>query len=313
MAAFHLPFHRGACALMKIFAKGWSMGKDGPGNRRIYYLKGCNLRCKWCASPESINFEDELLFYPDRAPDEELDFLCPHGAISKNTLDRSRCRRCPDNACRKFRHKALEWAGENITESQIVQDIGNSRAMWSNFAGVTFGGGEPSLQSGELSRIMQTIRQMGIHTAFESNAAADGFPALVRSADLVITDLKCAGKENFEKLTGGDFDKVSANHTFAAEYAKELLIRIPLIPTMNDSEKELTAMAEILRKLNETRIRAAGSALRAELLKLHHFGAAKYAALNRVYPAEGLPYVENKTVDFMENLLIKNGIYLIKS
>ena len=51
---------------MIVFAKGWSSQKDGPGLRRIYYLKGCNLRCRWCASPESQSAAPQLLFYADR-------------------------------------------------------------------------------------------------------------------------------------------------------------------------------------------------------------------------------------------------------
>ena len=296
---------------MKIFAKGWSMGKDGAGHRRIYYLKGCNLRCKWCASPESMNFEDELLFYPDRAHGEKLDHLCPYGAICQNELDREKCRSCPDKICRKFRHKALEWAGEDISAEQIVQDIASDRISWSNFSGVTFGGGEPSLQSGELCEVMNKLREQNIHTAFESNAVPDGFTSLVRCADLVITDLKCSDKANFRRAADGDLDKVLEHHRFAVQYANELLIRIPLIPTVNDSVEELTGMAEILSAYNEQRIGFTGKPLGVELLKLHHFGAAKYAALNRVYPAEGLPYVKDETVCFMENMLIKAGIYLI--
>ena len=299
---------------MKIFAKGWSMGKDGPGNRRIYYLKGCNLRCKWCASPESINFEDELLFYPDRAQGENLGYLCPHGAISsENQLDREKCRCCSDKACRRFRHKALEWAGEDISCQQIIQDIESARTMWGNFSGVTFGGGEPSLQSTELCQVLRELRKMNIHTAFESNAVPAGFKQLVPEADLVITDLKCADKANFKHVAEGDADAVFENHTFAAQYAKALLIRIPLITSVNDSVEELIKIAELLYELNKTRVHCAGEPLCVELLKLHHFGAAKYSALGRIYPIEGLPYVKEETVKFMEDLLIKNEIKLIKS
>ena len=56
-----------------------------------------------------------------------------------------------------------------------------------------------------------------------------------------------------------------------------------------------------------------GKSLQLELLRLHHFGQAKYAALGRHYPIENLPPVADETISFMENLLAKSGIIIIKS
>lgn len=43
-----------------IFSKGFNYSEDGPGNRLVYYLKGCNLHCPWCSNPEGMeSFEDE--------------------------------------------------------------------------------------------------------------------------------------------------------------------------------------------------------------------------------------------------------------
>ncbi|MBN1458805.1 MAG: 4Fe-4S cluster-binding domain-containing protein, partial [Armatimonadetes bacterium] len=39
---------------------------DGPGIRLAVYLKGCQLGCQWCHSPESIGPEPELIFLRDR-------------------------------------------------------------------------------------------------------------------------------------------------------------------------------------------------------------------------------------------------------
>ena len=40
---------------MKIFYKGFNYSEDGPGNRLVYHLQGCNMRCPWCSNPEGMD------------------------------------------------------------------------------------------------------------------------------------------------------------------------------------------------------------------------------------------------------------------
>ena len=192
---------------MRIFAQGWSDRKDGPGHRRIYYLKGCNLRCRWCASPESIAAQPELLFYPERAVGETLDYLCPHGAIKERTLDRSVCSGCADRAGRQFRHSALEWAGRERTPEELEKEVLRLSAGWDDFGGVTFGGGEPTLQAPELLDCINRLKKHRIHTAIESNATTPEFPDVAREVDLAIADLKAGTPEIFHDCTGGELAK----------------------------------------------------------------------------------------------------------
>jgi len=52
---------------MHLFKRGFSFAVDGPGNRLVYHLRGCNFRCPWCANPECF-----LPFEGPGTPIEEI-------------------------------------------------------------------------------------------------------------------------------------------------------------------------------------------------------------------------------------------------
>lgn len=39
---------------IEYFQKGFNYAQDGPGNRLVYHLAGCNMRCPWCSNPEGL-------------------------------------------------------------------------------------------------------------------------------------------------------------------------------------------------------------------------------------------------------------------
>lgn len=40
---------------LNYFQKGFNFSQDGPGNRLVYHLSGCNMRCAWCSNPEGMD------------------------------------------------------------------------------------------------------------------------------------------------------------------------------------------------------------------------------------------------------------------
>lgn len=75
---------------MKIFQKGFNYSQDGDGNRLVYHMQGCNLKCPWCANPEGMQCKGTIVSDPEWI----LESICPHGAISGTKVDRTICVEC---------------------------------------------------------------------------------------------------------------------------------------------------------------------------------------------------------------------------
>ena len=295
---------------MLIFAQGWSIDKDGPGQRLVFYLKGCNMRCAWCANPESISPEPEILFYPGRSP-VAVDYVCPYQAVSGDRLNRKLCRHCPTQDCvKKWKNKCFELAGKELSSGEILRISQKSRTLFAAEGGVTFGGGEPTMQTVELAEALRLLHDAGIHTVVESNAATSDFKQIVGMMDLLICDFKIYHKKLHRKFTGIDNQIVMNNLKMAAEYQQELKIRVPLITTVNDNDSELKGIAEFLRQLEYRHKQSHGSSISVEIIPLHHLGEVKYRALNQLYPMVGVPEPGTNKINQFRKILADSGILI---
>ncbi|MBQ6936567.1 MAG: radical SAM protein, partial [Clostridia bacterium] len=57
---------------MYTFQKGFNYSQDGPGNRLVYHLSGCNLFCPWCSNPEGLRQNENSKKYTIQEIFEEI-------------------------------------------------------------------------------------------------------------------------------------------------------------------------------------------------------------------------------------------------
>ena len=232
---------------------------DGPGIRTTIFFKGCPLHCLWCHNPEGIDSGIELMVRPDRCAATCRGCLkgAPKGALSKINgriaIDRSRCDagvyiRAAD-AC--F-YDALQLIGSKIGVEDLAIEIEKDRIFFEQSGGgVTFSGGEPLLQYKFLSKLIDALQARGIRTALDTSglAAWGVLESIARKVDLVLYDIKLMDDSMHVKFTGVSNRPILENLKRLSTLGREIRVRIPVVPGVNDDDENIRATAEFVKPL----------------------------------------------------------------
>ena len=234
---------------MKILQKGFNYSQDGPGNRLVYHLQGCNFRCKWCSNPESMET----------------------GGL-----------------------KAKDY-----TVDELFDEVKRSRMMFFDGGGVTFTGGECTLQHEELTELLKKLQSAGIHTAIETNASSPHLTEMAEFIDYLIADFKHFDTDIHKKWIGVGNEAVKANIEKISASGRQLHIRIPLINNVNTDP---TGFADYFKQLRTEN-------MVFEFLPYHEFGKDKWT---KDYEIED-GFVSDETVESFRKIFIDNGLKVIST
>lgn len=285
---------------MNILFKGFNYSQDGPGNRLVYHLQGCNLRCPWCSNPESMAENGTLL-----VKGLLQDFWCPYGAIQRGVLNRVPCANCEDRPCLLKSGGALVFSCFSMTVTEVLDEAKRSTGLFFDGGGVTFTGGEPTVQFAELKECLAGFKALGIHTAIETNGIHPQLSDLFSLTDYLIFDCKHYDSVKHKHFTGEGNETVLSNIRAAATSRSQLLIRIPLVEGFNTTEQDAKNFAETFRSLS-----AHGAAF--ELLRYHEYGKDKWTQCGYDYSVRNA-FVDDKRFSTFRDVFINNGLTLIQT
>ena len=258
---------------------------DGPGIRTVVFLKGCPLRCAWCANPESQRRAPQLEWKESAcigcgaclaaAPDADAVALAGKRHVDVRTLRgdapqaQAAARACPAHA--------LTCIGETKTVDEVLRVCLQDQPFYEDSGGgVTLSGGEALTWPDFCEELLARLGEEGIDTCIETEAhvAPEVFQRIAPLLDHMLVDLKHVDPMRLNEHTGVDGRLMLANLRWAIANHPDVLPRTPVIPGFNDRLDDARAMARWLRAHGGTRV---------QLLPFHNFGESKYALLDMPY------------------------------
>lgn len=268
---------------------------DGPGIRTTVFFKGCPLNCWWCHNPESQAMDQEIMLREDRCIGcGDCLKACRYGAIVNAdgallTLS-EKCRLCFE--CVKECHSgAREVVGENATVEKVMEEVEKDIIFYEESGGgVTFSGGEPLLQPGFLHILLEKCKEKEIHTAVDTTGFAklEDLLRISPKTDLFLYDLKHMDDGEHRKYTGVSNKLILNNLAELSQHHRNIIIRVPVVPGVNDSEENLLETADFVSGLN--------GVTEIDLLPYHKAGAGKYQRLKKTYALPSAEPPDHKTM-----------------
>ena len=251
---------------------------DGPGLRTTVFLKGCNLRCRWCHNPESQDERPVLLCYPTRCTHCGVCAAhCPAHAVSADgATNPALCVACGKCALYCL-NDARKLCGRLMSAEEALAAVLPDRPYYdATGGGVTVSGGECMLHIDFLEAFLRLCHENGLRTAVDTagNVPFSAFERILPHADLFLYDVKCVTEETHVAGTGASNRLILDNlRRLLKTRADSIIIRVPVVPGFNDNEEEIGKIAAFFR--------AHGRPAKIELLPYHRLGENKNAALGR--------------------------------
>jgi len=212
---------------------------DGPGIRTTVFFKGCPLDCWWCHNPEGTD--------PSPRRFSRVHLKGEGGEDEMVTI------------------------GYYITTANLMEEVKKDLIFYEESGGgVTVSGGEPLMQPRFLEEFLKACAGAGIHTVLDTSGYAE-YDVLERAAGLCgicYYDLKLMDDREHIKYTGVSNKLILDNMKNLCRSGVNLVPRIPLIPGITDTERNISAIIRFLRE--------AGSIEEAGLIPYNMISADKH-------------------------------------
>ena len=284
---------------------------DGEGLRTVVFLKGCPLSCRWCSTPESQRSGTEFGVAVEKCTGcfACVD-ACPEDALAWDMkterffTDPARCTGCTSCTAACPTGARQSW-GYTATVDEILREIEKDSLLYFHSGGgVTLSGGECLSQPKFCADLLERSLAHGIGTAIETCGQVpwESIEMVLPYTDTVFYDIKHMDGAAHRKLTGSPNTRILDNLKRIDAQASHLslIIRMPLIPGINDQADNIKALGNFCKTL--------GKQTRVQLLPYHRLGIETYRRMSRPYPLESLTTPSQEEMETHTGILRQMGI-----
>lgn len=283
---------------------------DGSGIRTTIFFKGCPLACLWCANPESQSYLPELTYISTECLGCGICCqTCPNGAVSlvdqKVVVALEKCDLCGE-CVENCPGNALQLMGRTVSVDGLFNEIATDRPFWDRSGGgITLSGGEPLAQFDFVLAFLKACKERYVSTAIETclYTTHDKIEAVLPFVDHVICDLKLMDSSRHKTNTRVSNRMIKENLKKLLVSGADVLVRMPLIPGINDDKQNLKAMGSFIESCRK--------GARVELLPYHRLGESKYRRMKKEYKLIHISPPSKEKMDLARKLLETFDIHVL--
>jgi pyruvate formate lyase activating enzyme len=186
---------------------------------------------------------------------------------------------CPFRCLYCANPDTIDAVGESrpTTADYILEQAVSMKPFFGKRGGITFSGGEPTVQAAALIPLFRRLRDTGIHICVDSNGGVwnDDVATLLRLADLVLLDVKEINDARHTDITGRSNARTLQTARWLEDEGHPFWLRYVLVPGLSNAEEDLHALGRHFADYRQIQ--------RVELLPYHTLGVHKYAAMGLEY------------------------------